>query len=110
MTDKKTLILIILLVHSWWIGPLAYMFIRGSIDGIRERIKEAREQDEPISSFFTSLGKDGASLLSIIVGGIIKLIVILILIVLVIVVEVTSFVWDMLFGPRYGPEYEAWRY
>lgn len=108
MTDKKTLILIFLLVHSWWIGPLAYMFLKGSIEGIRERIKEAREQDEPVSSFFTSLGKDGASLLSIIVGGIIKLIVILIL--LVIVVQVTSFVWDMFFGPRYGPEYEAWRY
>ena len=108
MTDKKTLILIALLVHSWWIGPLTYMFLKGSIEGIRERVKDAREQDQPISSFFTSLGKDGASLLWIIVGGIIKLI--LILIVLVTVVQVTSFVWDMLFGYSYDPEYEAWKY
>lgn len=94
MTDEDLKItMIALVVHSWWIIPvIGLIFVT-----IRERFKEARENGEPISHVF---GKAGTGCIALILkGG-------FILLILVIAVQAC----DIISGPSYEPEYEAWRY
>lgn len=88
-----------------WLIALASLFFFGPVvwslfAALKNEIADAREHDEPVSSVFANIGNGCVDLL---VKGIV------IVVALVIVVTVGSFVIDLLSGPTYDREYEAWR-
>lgn len=87
---------LIALASLCFFGPVVW----GLYTALKEEIADAREHDEPVSSVFANIG-NGC------VGLLVK--VVIIGIAVVIVVTVGSFVIDMLSGPSYDREYEAWR-
>lgn len=78
----------------WAVGASLYSYFA-------DEVKEARRHGETTKSGIMS-GMSG--LFTCLVMSVV------IIIAIIVVVGVGSFFWDILFGPRYGPEYEAWRY
>jgi hypothetical protein len=93
MSDENIKIMLIAFVlHSWWIIPVTWLIYTT----IRDRFKEARENDEPASHV---IGKAASGCLTMTIKAFV------ILLLLIIGVKAC----DTISGPSYGPEYEAWR-